>query len=204
LKTPASSKLAGLTGFLPRRKLYLRLCYGEASRRSQFPTVSVRPGEAMSDDDLRLRNRPWQRFIESGRPGSSEIMPFSLSRREHAWSLSRRRAETVPGVYGRWVHRAHSQHTSRSFFTAGPATGSNLPSHACATRSNAHVMSIELRPNDFASLRAFASADEFIQISDIPAAVHPPAYTYLKEGLHDARNRKVVQQSKRLRIYPTG
>jgi hypothetical protein len=158
-----------MTGFLPRRKLYLRLCYGEASRRSQFPTVSVRPGETMSDDDLQLRNRPWQRFIESGTArvvrnhvrGGGDAFETCRSPYRGGSTLGLSAASEprqCRGIREMGTSRPHSQHTSRSFFTARPATGSNLPSHAYTTRSNAHVMSFELRPNDFASLRAFASA----------------------------------------------
>jgi hypothetical protein len=62
-----------------------------------------------------------------------------------------------------------------------------------------------LWPNASASLRALHQPGKIHPISSLPArAAHPPAaYTNLKEGLHDAGNRKVVQRPKGFRFYPT-
>jgi cold shock protein len=54
-------------------------------------------------------------------------------------------------------------------------------------------------PNDLASPRAVRRSDDFIQNSNLnrlSCLKSATAYTHLKEGLHDARNRKLVQNQK--------
>jgi antitoxin HigA-1 len=68
-----------------------------------------------------------------------------------------------------------------------------------------YVRAIEFRPNDLASPRATRRTDDLLRKS---RSLSRPRYQrglskhILKEVSHDARNRKVVQQPKRLWLHP--
>src|SRR6202042_270115 len=66
---------------------------------------------------------------------------------------------------------------------------------------------IEFRPDDLASPRVTRRTDDLLPISialSRPCDCAAYLNTYLKEVSHDARNRKVVQQPKRLWLHPAG
>jgi hypothetical protein len=91
-----------------------------------------------------------------------------------------------------WLNNC-DPHRGRAF--TGLVKGANMD----------YVCAIEFRPKDLASPRATRRTDDLLPISIIVSRLRESAAylnTYLKEVSHDARNRKVVQQPKRLWLYP--
>src|SRR5262249_36644393 len=84
-----------------------------------------------------------------------------------------------------------------------PKLSHRLP---CHRKSDTHIASIELRPNDLASPRnSRVGLTTFLQISNEPAALARSLTTHVTERrANDARNREVVQCPKRLRLHPAG